>query len=126
MSDPQLQYNNIIHVLVFRWRNDWLVGLQAFFFFFLIRIVEGQNRPNAECQCEENDRNIQIQEPRLRPEKKSYTGITYFKILGQSVVFFLFLFVFFLFGLFCFCFVLFCFFVFYLCLNMLKYSLDNH
>ena len=72
MSDPQLQYNNIIHVLVFRWRNDWLVGLQPFFFFkffffFSIRIVEGQN--NAECQCEENDRNIQIQEPRLRPEK---------------------------------------------------------
>ena len=30
MSDPQLQYNNIIHVLVFRWRNDWLVGLQPF------------------------------------------------------------------------------------------------
>ena len=60
MSDPQLQYNSIIHVLVFRWRNDC-------FFFFLIRIVEGQN--NAEYQCEENDRNIQIQEPRLRPEK---------------------------------------------------------
>ena len=36
--------------------NDWLVGLQLFFFFFQIRIVEGQN--NAECQCEENDRNI--------------------------------------------------------------------
>ena len=70
MSDPQLQYNNIIHVLVFRWRNDWLVGFFFFFFFsffFQIRIVEGQN--NAECQCEENDRNIQIQEPRLRPEK---------------------------------------------------------
>ena len=70
MLDPQLQYNSIIHVLVFRWRNDWLVGLQPFFFFlffFLIRIVEGQN--NAEYQCEENDRNIQIQEPRLRPEK---------------------------------------------------------
>ena len=115
MSDPQLQYNNIIYVFVFRRRNDWLVGwVTTFFFFFfffffflfsfffLIRIVEGQN--NAECQCEENDRNIQIQEPRLRPEKNSYTGITYFKILGQSVVFFFF-------G-FCFC--------FYLCLNMLN------
>ena len=69
MSDPQLQYNNIIHVLVFRWCNDWLVGLEPFFFFFffLIRIVEGQN--SAECQCGENDQNIQIQEPRLRPEK---------------------------------------------------------
>ena len=65
---PQLQYNNIINVLIFRWRNDWLVGLQlSFFFFFLIRIVEGQN--NAECQSEENPRYIQIQEPRLRPEE---------------------------------------------------------
>ena len=44
-----------------------MVGCDTtFFFFFLIRIVEEQN--NAECQCEENDRNIQIQEPRLRPE----------------------------------------------------------
>ena len=44
MSDPQLQFNNIIHVLVFKWRNYWLVVIQHF--FFLIRIVEGQN--NAE------------------------------------------------------------------------------
>ena len=36
MSDPQLQHNNIIHVLVFRWRNDWLVELQPFFFFFFL------------------------------------------------------------------------------------------
>ena len=70
MSDPQLQYNNIIHVLVFRWRNDWLAGLQPLLLLlllFLIRIVEGQI--SAECQCEENDQNIQIQEPRLRPAK---------------------------------------------------------
>ena len=103
MSDPQL-YNNIMHVLDFRWRNDWLAGLQLFFFFFFL-IVEGQN--NAECQCEENDRNILIQEPRLEAWKNSYTGITYFKIWGQSVIFF---FLFF----------------FNLCLNMLKYSLDKH
>ena len=45
----------------------WLGYNLFFFFFFLIRIVEGQN--SAECQCEENDQNIQIQEPRLRPEK---------------------------------------------------------
>ena len=110
MSDPQLQYNNIIHVLVFRWRNDWLVGLQPFFFFFFFFLffffffVEGQN--NAECQCEENDRNIQIQEPRLRPEKFLY----WYYILRNfgSVGRFFFLF-------FCLvCFVLFCFVLFFL------------
>ena len=31
---PAIQYNNIIHVLVFRWRNDRLVGLHLFSFFF--------------------------------------------------------------------------------------------
>ena len=31
---PAIQYNNIIHVLVVRWNNDWLVGLHLFFFFF--------------------------------------------------------------------------------------------
>ena len=77
MTDPQLQYNSIIHVLVsdgvtigwlgYNFFFSFLFFSFLFFFFFLIRIVEGQN--NAECQCEENDRNIQIQEPRLRPEK---------------------------------------------------------
>ena len=105
MSDPQLQYNNIIHVLVFRWRNDWLVELQPFFLLllFLIRIVEGQN--SAECQCEENDQNIQIQEPRLRPKKILYWH-NILENFGSAGRFF--------------------FFFSNLCLNMLKYSLDKH
>ena len=37
---PALQYNNIINVLVFRWRNDWLVGLQ--FFFSKLELSKGK------------------------------------------------------------------------------------
>ena len=78
---PQLQYNNIIHVLVFRWRNDWLVGLQPFFFFFFF---------NKKCrrakQCWMSMWRELPEYPDSRTTfkawKNSYTGITYFKILS--------------------------------------------
>ena len=82
--------------LVFRWRNDWLAGLQP---FFIIIIIFNKNCRRAK-QCWMSMWREWPEYPDSRTTfkacKNSYTGITYFKILGQPVFcFFVFLFFFF-------------------------------